>query len=594
MQERYNKLLNDIKLQQEISELLEKYLNKGREKFSIETKLDNEKKRLNELNLKLSEVSTINNRVFHRKNYKSQKIKILNDIEKSRENVSKYSSELALLEKNYLELEERLLNLGININSSLTEENLKKLPLSVTEDGLLSINSEDFKDQTIFKIDNNRAKEIDDEEKVLIHSTGFFPQNHKILTGKDGHKLDGDGTVEITYKDFTRTIPSVSTRNTVHFIENNVVHDHMYGAFSPDYIVLDSIKYHRDQMVNEDPSDTWIRGTVLLSNEAIVMVEKSKISTLSDELKKQYTIVVYEGDRAICVQNLLKQLGYPVFEIDLGCPAHADSIDHHLEGSIKTRNQMISFFKERLIDSDNISLDEKDMILLYDLFKNAYCFYNFMIPRSCGFLNNMVTKKLCENNNIDFELFKFFINFGFIKKGEAYVTKSYDEMVHLFEKINDESFDENEFNRIINELGILNIQSVLKEEKTEEQVSVKKEELLNMSFKEINNFKHLEYASKMQKYIKDHLNSIMINPTVSFDPEGINILFWTDNHEKDKYFQTNYDINKIKEIEMGNGTTTYYLLLKLNCKDLSCNDILESVAEYVEKVTEYNESKKYS
>ncbi len=586
MKERYEKLLNDIKSQEETDTLLKNQEKIKREKWSLNWQLDSHNKILKEFKLELKKLETFNNKLFHRKDYKSKKEKIKSDIDSLVRDIEKTKESINKLQNEQKKMEKKLKSLNVTIDEDPYGKNKKRIPFSMSEEGFIYINTENL--ETL----PEKATSIDIDEKVLVHCTNFFPISNKILTSSEGRKIDGksDGKVDITYKGFTKTIPSISTRNTVHFTENNVVGNHIYGTFPDHYIILEPIKHHMDQIVNENPSDTWTRGSVTLSNDAIILVKKDKINNIPKDVIKKYNIILYDGDRKICVKNLLEQLGYPILETCVSYPAHAASLDCHLEVCIKIRNQMISFFQGKVINSNNFSLDMKNMMILYDFFKTAYCFYNFGEQFNDKFLNSQVTKQLCKKYNIDFELFKFFINFGMLKNGENYVPISYDKMVELSDIINDKNFNENAFSMIISKFGISELQEALNNKKEEDMIIVDKNELLDKSFNEINNFENLRFAAEFQNYVKKIFESLGLESTVSFDMEGINVMFYSTKDKSEVYFKDGFDITTISEFGYGEEIHRR-LSFHLNCKDLSCAEILEQCNKYVQSVGKLNNKK---
>lgn len=583
MKERYEKLLNDIKTQekQEQAGKLLKELSKIKYQINIlELTLEESNKILEGIKLKLKELETLSNKLFHRRDYKSKKKALEYEVDFRIKNGEKLKSEITQFKTEGDQIEKVLNSLNVKIDEDSRERSKKKIPFSVTKEGLIYINSENLN----YVPSEDTSTNIN--EKILVHSTGFFPIDNKIITSGEGHKIDG--TVEITYNGFTKTILSVSARNTVHFIENNVVGDHVYGTFPNDYIILEPIKHHMSQIVNDDPSDTWTRGSVTLSDDSIILIRKDKIGNIPEDIIKRFNIILYEGNRTLCVENLLKQLGYPVFEIDLGYSGHSSSIDMHLETCLKARNQMISFIQNKTIDSNNFSLDNKNMLVLYDFFKNADCFYNFNRPRTNAFINSEITEKLCKKYKIDFELFKFFINFGMSKNGENYVPISYDKMVELSNIINSENFNENAFSMIIREFGISKLQEALnKNNKNEEDViTIDKNELLNKQFNEINNIENLKFAAEFQKQIKQVFESLISNPIVSFDEEGVNVIFWCSRDKSGIYFKDGFDINIVDE-----DMFAWKLSFHINSKDLTCKEILGQCSKYIQNVEKVNNTK---
>ena len=74
--------------------------------------------------------------------------------------------------------------------------------------------------------------------------------------------------------------------------------------------VIDGLSEHIDQVVSLIPTDTAIKGSLKLSNNAIILIEKNYFASLSDEEKKMlvsnnFTVIPFEGDLKTAVKKVL-------------------------------------------------------------------------------------------------------------------------------------------------------------------------------------------------------------------------------------------------------------------------------------------------
>ena len=574
MKRSYKELFNDIKSQETNEKLLEEISKIKPEIKNLKYLIKVSDSSLEENKNKLKQINNLKNKIFNRKEYRQNKSDLERMIKCDMEKLKERYKKVKLLEDRYEEIKK---SLPFSENDITSKE---KIHFEIL-DGFIYINSDNLK--SLQKQEISSIEDID--EKILVHSTGFFPKNNKILTGVEGRKLNK--SVEITYKNFTRKFPTYSARHTVHFIENNVVSDHMSGTFSSDYIILEPLKNHASQIVNEDPSDTWIRGSVALSKDSIILVKRSKLKEIPKDFIEGHNIILYDGDRKVCVENLLNSMGYPISKIDLGYKGHSRSIDSHLEDSIISRNRMISFFENKMIYYNDFVLNDKKMLVLYDLYKYSFCSYESLTEK---FLNETITKKLCEKQNLDFDIFKFFINFGMSKKEDNYIPLSYDKMLELEKIINDKHFGEIQFNNLIKELGMLDFQEKLiqNNKSKKNETIIDQRELLSKSFSEINNFKNLESAAELQKNIRQIFEHINPNVSVSFDFKGLNVEFSVKENDLEQYLNDDYDI-KVEEDAINHDEKK--VLFNLDCSDLLCEEVIEQCIKYVSSINKLTHKK---
>lgn len=78
--------------------------------------------------------------------------------------------------------------------------------------------------------------------------------------------------------------------------------------------VIDSLSSHIDQVVSLVPTDTAIKGSIKLSNDAIVLIQKDHFSNLSEDDQEQllgnsFNVKLFEGNLKDAVKGTLKESG---------------------------------------------------------------------------------------------------------------------------------------------------------------------------------------------------------------------------------------------------------------------------------------------
>lgn len=104
-----------------------------------------------------------------------------------------------------------------------------------------------------------------DANKIyMVHVTGYFPKNHKILSTYDGNKIydvneDGE-KIKIYMGNEAKNVVVPSHRHTVHFTLNCVVENTKDGAGNWDGIpmaVVEPMKQHETQFLSYGSGDSW-------------------------------------------------------------------------------------------------------------------------------------------------------------------------------------------------------------------------------------------------------------------------------------------------------------------------------------------------
>lgn len=108
---------------------------------------------------------------------------------------------------------------------------------------------------------------------------------------------------------------------TLSFSLNGLVPDDINNNFSRMKVaVIDPIKNHINaDFVAIDVVDTTIKGSLKVSNEAILVIENELFNSLSEDkknnLRSNYKINLFEGELREAVNNTLKENNYPVLPL---------------------------------------------------------------------------------------------------------------------------------------------------------------------------------------------------------------------------------------------------------------------------------------
>ena len=124
----------------------------------------------------------------------------------------------------------------------------------------------------------------DMENVYMVHLTNFFPKNHRILSTYDGNKIfskDKEGNeIVVSLNGNKKSVIVPSHRHTVHFTLNTVVEPTKDGAgdwSDCPIAVIEPFKNHQNQFLSYGSGDSFTWGSVDLSDEAVIIINKNNI-----------------------------------------------------------------------------------------------------------------------------------------------------------------------------------------------------------------------------------------------------------------------------------------------------------------------------
>lgn len=354
----------------------------------------------------------------------------------------------------------------------LIEEETKKLEQSELEIGKLkeeisvlesSIASKKLS-RSIFGIDETGKLIIDvskkvpedieqNDEKMMVHVTSFFPKNHTIVNNYNGNKIV---EVAINYQGVGIKVKSLVHRHTVHFTQNNVVHSTGDGAGSwgnEKYIILEPLKNHiNDNICGICIGDSWIYGDIHFGSDSILLVRKEAYDELSAEIKTSYNIVLFEGNAQLNVEAILSQFGYPIFNTSAArdYPGHSLSPEGLSEMILNNKNEAINYMTDNKWDGKSkIILSEEELVDLFRILTTGVLSGNFLFNAYKKVIEQYdpAILEYEKNNNIKVnrEVLRFILGTGLYKNSDGNYSFKTDaeiyDMICKLKKTKDYNID---------------------------------------------------------------------------------------------------------------------------------------------------------
>ena len=150
-------------------------------------------------------------------------------------------------------------------------------------------------------------EEWNTEDLALVHLTNYFP-NNKIVSSYEGGKIS-NGFLMIDGKKFDYYVPQY--RNTIHFTLNGPVESHPYGSWNEmNYLVIEPLKYHINDVTNLSTVDTYFDKSLKLSKDAFILIRKDAFDDIDKKKLVGKNIIVFSGNQNNVVNEILLYLGY--------------------------------------------------------------------------------------------------------------------------------------------------------------------------------------------------------------------------------------------------------------------------------------------
>lgn len=152
----------------------------------------------------------------------------------------------------------------------------------------------------------------------LLHELGVIPPIDYSRIFEEGYY---DEMVALSSKILKEYLPYVSNYNSMVLFSLNGIcpddNEHGFGnnIFSNKKVaIIESLSSHIDQVVSIVPTDTALKGDVVLSSDAIVMIEENFYSQLTEEQKQIlhsncFKVKIFTGSIKEAIYNELKNSG---------------------------------------------------------------------------------------------------------------------------------------------------------------------------------------------------------------------------------------------------------------------------------------------
>ena len=523
---------------------------------TLDLEISTLKDKITQLQNKFNELNKLSKKVFH-------PIKTNKDLKELLEKLDNLNIKLKEKLENHELLKNKQTELTEKIDDLKSKVDLLPECISENENGLIIINNQEIKNIKNIKFDEN-------PDEIMVHVTNFYPNNKTILSDYDGNKF---GHQNKSYKGVTKECESLIHRHTVHVTINNVVQSTGDGLGSweqPKYVVIDPLYLHNDELKSKNPSDSWTYGSIKLSEQAILLVNKNYINNLPKEAFNDYKVIVYSGNYEECVQNLCLSLTGRLYNTDPNYAGHYHSDEYASEETLNNRNLLINYIRDNdYKGKEKINLSEQEIKELYELMLENKA------QRNIEGLGGIYSNK--DNYNVDENILYFYYMFGFSKNPDGtFSIKNDDEVYNLL--CNPENINLDELKQI-NQILTTN----LKENNINSSDDIEKE-LPQYTIADLYKFKNHKYAEaffKKEKEIFDPINSCIGNFTLTKDKnlsfelyldQNINPLDIVGNnfaiHEKEFGFEG--DTHKLYEIKSNRNMSVEEMLTLLNQIKLKC------------------------
>lgn len=215
--------------------------------------------------------------------------------------------------------------------------------------------------------------ETDIENVYMVHLTNFFPKNHRILSTYDGNKIsskDKDGNeIVVSFNGNKKSVVVPSHRHTVHFTLNTVVEPTKDGAgdwSDCPIAVIEPFKNHQNQFLTYGSGDSYTWGSVDLSDEAVIIINKNNISLIPNEEREKWNIITTdEVDLSIAIKKFFREKNIPLVDY-YDHAGHSFSLEYKLEKNLLCRDSAINYVKSNQYTGKgkiSFSIDELAQIL---------------------------------------------------------------------------------------------------------------------------------------------------------------------------------------------------------------------------------------
>ena len=277
------------------------------------------------------------------------------------------------------------------------------------------------------------------DNKVMVHSTDFFPKNKTISCAYDGNRRH---TKDISLNGENKQVDFLDHRHTVHFTINSVVvktgmTEVAGGKWDqPKFIIIEPLDNHREQFISDlvSNSDEYTYGSVKLGEKPILLVREDSYNDIPKEEIPNYNIIRYSGNYITCVNNLLLMLGYKLTYGDANNPSHAHSYAKLAENLLNERNIVINYALDNVYDGKaDMDFSMEQLNKIYNSYQSVDVHERFFdIYFDISDFYHDVSEKI----NVPEEFVRFCIDYRFYKDGDKYKMENDDRTYNMIKTYN--------------------------------------------------------------------------------------------------------------------------------------------------------------
>lgn len=413
-----------------------------------------------------------------------------------------------------------------------------------------------------------RGEKVNIDDVYMVHLTDFFPREHQILSTYDGNKIYEEnvfGEKIIVYcKDENKSVIVPSHRHTTHFTLNTIVETAKDGAgdwTECHMAVIEPFKGHEHQFLTYGSGDSYTWGSVNLSSNAIIIINRKNIDLIPQEEKNKWNIVVTdEVDIARAVKKFFKENNIPTVPY-VDHAGHQMGMEYLLENNLQKRDKAINYIRDNQFDGkDDINLSISELAQILNIQHDN-------MNQPCDILPRLKTFLKIPNNSVSpVEFFEIIISNGFYLKENGKIGLRddefiYNQMLTLERQNGDISYiiDSDEIEDLYSSYMDLLVS------KSYDSLTDFEKELLEQEKSKVKNLigTKLEKASKYKKEMMERFHTRLLFSTPSElsedDMQTIKLLFPKfEVDDVERKFHISYDEKKSRFMIAPNNDTYNY------------------------------------
>lgn len=333
----------------------------------------------------------------------------------------------------------------------------------------------------------------DENSIMLVRTTSIFPKNRELKTLKESTFIAKSGMNFIHsayYYELDRnTLNQLETyevyyRSTIHFTENGLVLSHMYGNFeNQSFIILEPLKEQlgKSDFRNFAGQDTFVKGSVTLSDKAILIIKSGAYESLKEQYPEleTFNVILYDGIKKETKEKYIEDNPDKLADFDVNderAIVELVLMDLGIVPELIGTHYIVQSPTSEKIEKLNIKLGEK-----YNVLSNGK--HNYSEEYKKDFENNLIITNIFNKLLLDFIVRKHNLNINEYLDNNEITNNTAFRLVDLL-GLEEISLTINDFNETI-------------EKMKEDNLLVTSEEILNNNIPNIYDA-YTQYNEKKQ------------------------------------------------------------------------------------------------